>query len=1626
MKRMLTTRLLAIVLCMVMLVTVTPLFSAAEIEISEITITYTDDTPTVGERAGDYMWFELPDGAPYTCNMHYWYDDTTGKMLADDDTFKEGDSYSLEWTIGVSEGYSFASNTHILLNDSEENLDKENTWILDDVVVFWTKRITPIVPPTTEIDEVAVTGANLAPVVGEKAGDFLSYELPDDAKYTCDNHYWYNASKDVVMKENDTFAAGDLYAMVWHLIPNEWCAFKEDLNVQVNDGFDLDSDNSFFGTTQCVIWTTSISPTMPTTVIDEVAVTGANLTPAARGKAGDFLSYELPDDAKYTCTSHYWYNISQSAALGENDTFAADDVYALVWVFTPNERCVFNEDLSVLVNGDDEIDWDNSSFGENQCTVWTTSVSPVISITEIDEVAVTGANLLPVIGKKAGDFLSYDLPGGAKYTCTSHYWYNISQSAALGENETFAADDVYALVWVFTPNEWCVFSKDLSILVNGDDEIDRHNSSFGENQCTVWTPSVSASVPTTPIDGVSIAGADLRPDAEYTVGGFLSYVLPDNAPYTCIDCYWYNRDHEERMEDGKDFIGGYEYSLVWKLVPKEGCFFTDGLDILLNEGDANADMSRTSVSANECIIWSEPVFVQRPLIRRINISGETTPRVGDHVGDYLSSKVSEYELFTCVKHYWYNRSEYCVMTDNDVFLEGGSYSAVWELVPKEGYAFSSNPGAYISGFGVDQAYSFFSSDRCVVWTSSIQPIPTIAEINLTDVDFLPIVGETVSDPLDYTIPENALYKKASANENFWIGDTNDNKFIAGVTYSRRITVTAAQGYVFGANTVVRVNGTLVSDDMGWNLVWTADGMFFRIRTPETKAVEPTPITEINLSGMDVAAIPGRTAGNLLHVTLPENSEYRVSKHCWVDRSNQTDMANQEAFVVGTPYAAHIELRATPGYVFAETVSVTINGSTDAVDFSVSRRSGNQKFDIWTKMSQVIPESTFDSGIHLMVGQTWVNTTNAADVLGDGRVRYDDETKTLSLSNTTLLSCMYVIDAQANCSVYADQFITIHLTGFNMLYQSIATMIDSCCAIFVRGSGNECPPILTGDGSLTIYSGDSETGDSIAIFESSSTVEIAFTGRLYLQTGICGETGISNPISCSGSVLFSGFNDEQEIQLLSGTELSLQCKFPVKVTAMVYSSFDEEGNVASSEYFDTDGDLVCFRSGEGLAAVEFSAYKEIIDTIEIDGFCYPITNGRVGEYLHLVLPENAPYHFDESGYYWMNDTDSTRMDNDGIFEAGKPYTLGGTLVADEGYIFDKNLTILLNDGKFGVFEGRSKRDDFDTRVFHIWGELQNAVSGYIDTIEIDGFCVPVYGGKAGDYLNLTIPEDAPYHFAEGDTYWCNYADMVRIRDSSKFEPDIFYSIVSVLVANEGYIFTNRPTILLNGGEFEVDTEHTYRKGSDAGSFLVSGESKAISDIVIDTIEINGICNPVVGDKAGDYLNLTIAEGLPYHFAEDGLCWYDYSSMFNLEDDDTFKENTLYALGGTLIADEGYVFAKEPTVLLNDGAFAVDKEYTYRNGLNARSFDIFTEPQNATAQEDPVDPDDPVNPDTALGDANEDEAVDMKDVLTMRKYLAGMNAKCNIQNADVNEDGAVDMKDVLMLRKFLAGLIDKLGA
>lgn len=95
-------------------------------------------------------------------------------------------------------------------------------------------------------------------------------------------------------------------------------------------------------------------------------------------------------------------------------------------------------------------------------------------------------------------------------------------------------------------------------------------------------------------------------------------------------------------------------------------------------------------------------------------------------------------------------------------------------------------------------------------------------------------------------------------------------------------------------------------------------------------------------------------------------------------------------------------------------------------------------------------------------------------------------------------------------------------------------------------------------------------------------------------------------------------------------------------------------------------------------------------------------------------------------------------------------------------------------------------------------------------------------------------------------------------------------------------------------------------------------------------------------------------------------------------------------------------------------------------------VVTDPESTETEPvvtDPTDPTEPTEPTKPVvllyGDANGDNEINMKDVLTLRKHLAGMEVEINMTLADATGDDEINMKDVLALRKYLAGMDQTLG-
>ena len=91
-----------------------------------------------------------------------------------------------------------------------------------------------------------------------------------------------------------------------------------------------------------------------------------------------------------------------------------------------------------------------------------------------------------------------------------------------------------------------------------------------------------------------------------------------------------------------------------------------------------------------------------------------------------------------------------------------------------------------------------------------------------------------------------------------------------------------------------------------------------------------------------------------------------------------------------------------------------------------------------------------------------------------------------------------------------------------------------------------------------------------------------------------------------------------------------------------------------------------------------------------------------------------------------------------------------------------------------------------------------------------------------------------------------------------------------------------------------------------------------------------------------------------------------------------------------------------------------------GVGHAVITIFDDAANMAQLTVDVIPFEPEETTPCTGDANGDGDVNLKDVVAIRRYLAGGWEQTFFESAaDVNKDKSIDLKDVVMLRRYLAG-------
>ncbi len=210
------------------------------------------------------------------------------------------------------------------------------------------------------------------------------------------------------------------------------------------------------------------------------------------------------------------------------------------------------------------------------------------------------------------------------------------------------------------------------------------------------------------------------------------------------------------------------------------------------------------------------------------------------------------------------------------------------------------------------------------------------------------------------------------------------------------------------------------------------------------------------------------------------------------------------------------------------------------------------------------------------------------------------------------------------------------------------------------------------------------------------------------------------------------------------------------------------------------------------------------------------------------------------------------------------------------------------------------------------------------------------------------------------------------------------------------------------------ETVLYENSKAGSKIVNADKtdayfKQIKEIKAD-VDANGAITP----EDGEYYEVTVTASVDVGEAElylaENNSWEEYYGKAS----------------GVFTTTESTVVTKIPMQIWGvEGEIYVADHGDYGHTINYSyiKVSVFRKAGGATETTAPsaTKPSSTTRIETLYyGDANGDGAVNMKDVLLLRKFLANMDVIIVAEAADVTRDDTVNMKDVLLLRKFLAEL------
>lgn len=349
-----------------------------------------------------------------------------------------------------------------------------------------------------KIDTIKITDADLDIKAGDKAGDHLDSML-ETANCTVYNSFWWNVTDDCKMGDDELFEADKEYQLGFWLRSDTGYRFAVNPQITVNGSNEIYERDTFidYSGYQFYVWTAGIKLTdsSDATPISVVSIDEVIIVPEEGKTAGESAVYAYSTDQHITVERAYWYNVDKDVAMGSNEVFEKGVTYSMFIEVLPETGYKFTDDTVVLVNDDENnVNWEYSYIESDKLGIWTPDAvcgEGVVEQKVIDKVDIIKVNTTPVLGEKAGDHLSYELPEGAHYTVQDVFWYDL-KTGGMEDSDVFVEGAEYQIVFSIIPDMEYVFTENAVLTINGGEVDEKSYVGEGGAHCMIGSVPAKA------------------------------------------------------------------------------------------------------------------------------------------------------------------------------------------------------------------------------------------------------------------------------------------------------------------------------------------------------------------------------------------------------------------------------------------------------------------------------------------------------------------------------------------------------------------------------------------------------------------------------------------------------------------------------------------------------------------------------------------------------------------------------------------------------------------------------------------------------------------------------------------------------------------------------------------------------------------------------------------------------------------------------------------------------------------------------------------------------------------------------------------------------------------------------